>query len=145
MKRKFMSALRKKVVNVGDIWFQQDGAAPYQATGVLAWLEETFGQNFISLKTAIKCPPHSPDLSPLDFFLWGYLKDRVYKHSPKTTDDLKAVIKREIRNISSDTCASVIRNFQHRLDVVIEQKKTSFRAYPVKVQSMTIYNRGKKS
>jgi hypothetical protein len=44
MKRKFMPALRKKVVNVGDIWFQQDGAAPHTATGVLAWLEETLSQ-----------------------------------------------------------------------------------------------------
>ena len=62
------------------------------------------------------------DLSPLDFFLWGYLKDRVYKPSPQTTEELKLVIKREIRNISRETCTSVIRNFQHGLDVVIKQK-----------------------
>ncbi|PNF41627.1 hypothetical protein B7P43_G07619, partial [Cryptotermes secundus] len=23
-------------------------------------------------------PPRSPDLTPCDFFLWGYIKDRVY-------------------------------------------------------------------
>ena len=22
-------------------------------------------------------PPRSPDITPLDFFLWGYVKDRV--------------------------------------------------------------------
>jgi hypothetical protein len=23
-------------------------------------------------------PPHSPDATPRDFFLWGYVKDQVY-------------------------------------------------------------------
>ena len=32
----------------------------------------------ISLKTDLEWAPYSPDLSPPDFFLLGYLKDRVY-------------------------------------------------------------------
>ena len=28
-------------------------------------------------------PPRSPDLTPCDFFLWGYVKDNAYK--PQTT------------------------------------------------------------
>jgi hypothetical protein len=27
----------------------------------------------------ISWPPRSPDLTPLDFFLWGYAKDQVYR------------------------------------------------------------------
>ena len=29
-------------------------------------------------------PPRSPELTPVDFFLWGLLKDKVYKNSPRT-------------------------------------------------------------
>jgi hypothetical protein len=30
----------------------------------------------------IGCPPPSPDLTPCDFFLWGYLKAKVYEQRP---------------------------------------------------------------
>ena len=89
MKSKFLPALRRKVVNFDDVWFQQDGATPHTAGCVLQWLDNTFGDQYISYRTANVWPPHSPDLNPLDFFLWGYLKDRVYSPSPQTTEDLK--------------------------------------------------------
>ena len=102
--------------------YQQDGAAPHTALKVLAWLEQKFGDNLISLKTSTAWPPHPPDLSRLDFFLWGYLKDRVYKPMPNDTEELKNAIKREIRLIGQNTCTSVVRNFRDRLDVVLQQK-----------------------
>ncbi|KAJ4438747.1 hypothetical protein ANN_14698 [Periplaneta americana] len=34
-------------------------------------------------------PPRSPDLTTPDFFLWGYLIERVYTTRPQTLDDLK--------------------------------------------------------
>lgn len=39
----------------------------------------TFDGNFVSFKTAYVWRPHSPDLSPLDFFLREHLKGFVYK------------------------------------------------------------------
>jgi hypothetical protein len=32
-------------------------------------------------------PPQSPDLIPLDFYLWGELKSTVCKNKSKTTDE----------------------------------------------------------
>ncbi len=79
LKTKFMPALRRKCNNDIDVvWYQQDGATPHTARHVLAWLEKVFGEQFVSFRTEREWPPHSPDLSPLDFFLWGYLKYRVY-------------------------------------------------------------------
>lgn len=75
----------------------------------------------ISLKTPMEGPPLSPDLSPLDFFLWGYLKDRVYEPAPKDINELKRAIKREMRKIQVDVCMSVIRNFRERVDLVVRQ------------------------
>ena len=52
---------------------------------------------FASPRCNPKWSPHSPDLNTLDFYLWGYLKDRVYKHNPQTIPDLKAAITAAIR------------------------------------------------
>ena len=85
-------------------------------------MEETFGDKLISFKTANVWPPHSPDLSPLDFYYWGYLKDTTYNPQPNSLAELQVAITREIRKISNETCAAVIRNFKHRVDVVVLQK-----------------------
>ncbi|KAJ4433406.1 hypothetical protein ANN_15665 [Periplaneta americana] len=36
----------------------------------------------------IRWPPRSPDLTPLDFFFWGFIKDRVYATKPHTIPEL---------------------------------------------------------
>ena len=41
-------------------------------------------------------PPRSPDLNPLDYFLWGFLKSRVYCPRPANLDQLEANIRREV-------------------------------------------------
>ena len=40
--------------------------------------------------------PRSPDLSPLDFCLSGYLKSKVYSPRPATLNQLQAIITREV-------------------------------------------------
>lgn len=83
LKKKFLPELRRRYIEMNNVWFQQDGATPHTAKIVLEWLAEKFGEHFISLRSNIEWPPHSPDLNPLDFFLWGYLKDRVYSPPPQ--------------------------------------------------------------
>ena len=75
-------------------YFQQDGARPHTSNVVQAWLGEKFEEK-AWLKE--KWPTRSPDLNPCDFFLWGYLKQRVYSPLPKNVDELKANIEREVR------------------------------------------------
>lgn len=119
LKKKFIPALRRRGVNIEEVWFQQDGAAPHTAGNVIGWLSKTFGSRFISFKTDREWPPPSPDLNPLDFFLWGYLKERLCSPTPENTQELKAAISREMRKIARETCRNVINNFKQRLDVII--------------------------
>jgi len=91
-----------KVLDTADYkkyHFQQDGATPHTAMAVQTWLGERFGKKFIDKNL---WPPRSPDLNPCDFFLWGHLKQVVYNPLPKTLDDLKANLEREIKKISPD-------------------------------------------
>ena len=61
----------------GQQWFMQDGAAPHTARRVLTWLTDHFEGRVISRFTKKTWASHSPDLNPLDFFLFGHLKDQM--------------------------------------------------------------------
>ena len=47
-------------------------------------------------------PPRSPDLTPCDFFLWGYLKAKVYTSPPIDLNDLQARIRQEVAVLAND-------------------------------------------
>jgi hypothetical protein len=48
-------------------------------------------------------PPRSPYLNLCDYYLRGYLKSKVYNPIPKTLNDLKANIEREVGKIKEET------------------------------------------
>jgi hypothetical protein len=48
-----------------------------------------FPGRMISWRGNIEWPARSPELNACDFFLWGYLKSKVYEKKPRTTVDLK--------------------------------------------------------
>lgn len=110
---------------IADFWFQQDGAPPHRTHAVFDFLHQHFGSRVIAqgfpnrIQGGIDWPPYSPDLNPLDFFLWGYLKDRIYRDRPKSLDELRKAIENEIRAISGDMLQRVIEGFEHRLRHVI--------------------------
>ncbi|KOC64031.1 hypothetical protein WH47_02352, partial [Habropoda laboriosa] len=47
-------------------------------------------------------PPRSPDLSPLDHFLWGTLK-KVYREPPTTVEDMQEQIRAACATLASGT------------------------------------------
>lgn len=73
------------------IIFQQDGAPPHFVRPVRQFLDQNFPQSWIGRRGHIEWPPRSPDLTPLDFFLWGHLKSKIYATQPESLDDLRIV------------------------------------------------------
>lgn len=118
----FLEELKRLYPNTWTkMWFQQDGASPHAANKSLEWVKEHFKSRVISRKCEIEWPPYSPDLSPPDFFLWGYIKDKIYKNRPETLEDLKTNITDVIRGIKRPILRSVMQNFALRLGKVINQ------------------------
>lgn len=97
------------------VWFQQDGAPPHFGHNVRAYLNAVFPGRWIGRRGAIEWPARSPDLTPLDFFLWGYLKSKVYVNRPDNLEDLKLRIQQEIEQISPQTIQNVLSGFRNRL------------------------------
>ena len=58
-----------------QLWFMQDGHPAHTSHLGLAAIKNQFGNKLISNKTTYEWPPRSPDLTPCDFFLWGYIKE----------------------------------------------------------------------
>jgi hypothetical protein len=59
-------------------------------------------------------------LTPTDFFLWGYLKDIVYKSKPRTLSDLKQSIISAFSSLDSDLCKKVCESVPERLQRCID-------------------------
>ena len=93
-------------------WFQQDSVTPHTPAASRLWLQERFPGRVISLKEEVQWAPHSPDLSPLDFFLWGYLKDRVYKDKPRTSEQLKRTLIAEVSVMPSEMVDRAVDHLQ---------------------------------
>lgn len=94
--------------NVENIYFQQDGATPHTNGKSIALLQEIFPSRLISRFGDVNWPPRSPDLTAPDYFLWGYLKDKVYANHPTTITLLKHNISEQIAMISTDLCKNVM-------------------------------------
>ena len=63
---------------------------------------ERFGERVVALSHAVEWPPRSPDLTPLDFFLWSYIKCKVYTTPPANLDDLEMRIRNEMDILRQD-------------------------------------------
>lgn len=72
-----------------ETWYQHDGAPPHIARPVRERLTELFGDHWIGRYGPHAWPPRSPDLTPLDFFLWGHVKDRVFDRPCQTADEMR--------------------------------------------------------
>ena len=60
----------------------QDGAPAHHALPVRNRLQELFGNCVVRMGHQIDWPAKSPDLTPLDFYLWGTVKQRIYRQGP---------------------------------------------------------------
>lgn len=101
-------------VDSRNVYLQQDGATAHTARISMAVVRETFG-HVISRFGQTPWPARSPDLTVPDFFLWGYLKQQVFRHRYDTLQELKESIRNEIRLINQELLNRVFENFINRL------------------------------
>ncbi|GFU93603.1 putative transposable element [Trichonephila clavipes] len=104
--------------DVQELWFQQDGATCHTARAIIDLLKDTFSDRLISRFGPVNWPPRSCDLTPLDYFLGGYIKSLVYADKPQTLDHLEDNIRRVMANIRPQMLEKVIENWTSRLDYI---------------------------
>ncbi|GFY27099.1 transposable element Tc3 transposase [Trichonephila clavipes] len=130
--------------DVQELWFQQDGATCHTARATIDLLKDTFGDHLISRFGPVNWPPRSCDLTPLDYFLWGYVKSLVYADKPQTLDHLEDNIRRVIADIRPQMLEKVIENWTSRLDYIRASRGSSMPEIIFKIQRHKIIFRIKK-
>lgn len=101
-------------------WFQQDGCGPHNARQVKAYLDRRFPNAWIGTSGPVSWPPRSPCLNPLDYFLWGHLKDLVYSTPVENIEDLRRRITSSFRSIQARHIQLAIDQIPRRVDLCIE-------------------------
>ena len=115
---KFIPALQEKGINDCMVWFQQDSIPDTQvAPSVITWLRSYFFERVISEDL---WPPASPDLNPVDFFLWGYLKKRVYQQNPKTVTQLTKILEDTSIQLSEEILPGIFDNAKTRWSLCLQ-------------------------
>lgn len=103
-----------------QIFYQQDGAPAHTARIVTTYLNATFGDRWMGTNGPVRWPARSPDLTPLDFFYWGHIKEKVYRTKPQNIQDLRDRIIRAVNNITPVQMNNVLREFQERIHMCQE-------------------------
>lgn len=107
-----------QIQGIPGIIFQQDGAPPHWRLDVRQCLDRHFPQRWIGRGGPIQWPPRSPDITPCDFFLWGYIKDIVYRTRVYTVIELRERITAAFLQVSNEMLENTWMELEHRLDVV---------------------------
>ncbi|GFU79262.1 putative transposable element [Trichonephila clavipes] len=104
---------------IGPYFFKnEDHNVTVNVRATVDLLKDTFGDRLISRFGPVNWPPRSCDLTPLDYFLWGYVKSLVYADKPQTLDHLEDNIRRVIADIQPQMLGKVIENWTSRLDSI---------------------------
>ena len=103
------------------IIFMLDGAPPHWGLPVRNWLNEQMPQRWMGRGSPnMPWPPRSPDLTPCDFFLWGFLKSKVYQTRPSTIPELKERITAAFQEVTREMCQQTVVSYRERLELIID-------------------------
>jgi hypothetical protein len=102
--------------------FQQDGAPPHFCCHTRNHLDREMVGRWIGRGGPIAWPPSLPDLTPLDFFLRGYVKNIVYQVNINDHQHLKAHIKDSVATVTSNVLQATWIEVECRLDICCATK-----------------------
>ena len=101
--------------NIGNIWFQQDGLTCHTAEATFDVLRLVFEDRIISLRADVVWPPRWCNMTPLDYYLWGVIKDKCYTDKSEIINVLKGNIREVIGEIQLHTIDNVLKNWSDRV------------------------------
>ncbi|GBN43880.1 hypothetical protein AVEN_235910-1 [Araneus ventricosus] len=111
------------------IMFQQDGAPPHWGSLVRDFRDEIFPDRWSGRDGPTPWPPRSPDITPLDFFFWDYIKDRVFATPIADVAELKARIQAAVCIVTEDMLKNTWRELEYRLHILRATKGAHVEIY----------------
>lgn len=109
-----------------NMLFMHDGAPAHFARSVREWLEENFPNRWIGRGGPISWPARSPDLNPLDFFVWGFIKQKVYATPPPNAEEVRIRINTAVLQITPEKLERVMQTIPKRLQLCLQTEGFQF-------------------
>lgn len=104
--------------------FQQDGAPAHTSQQAQDWLQQQCPE-FIRKD---EWPPNSPDLNPLDYFVWSAMLQSYARRFPKPTTvaELKTVLQDIWTNLPQQSIDNAVSSFRKRVKACIQAEGGHF-------------------
>ena len=97
-----------------NLWWVQDGATAHRTNNVRDRIRAFFGRRVIAMGHDHDWPARSPDLTPCDFFLWGWIKQRVYVTPPHNVQELRDRILNSVQGLTPRMITNAVRAMEKR-------------------------------
>ena len=120
------NAADEQNIDFNEVYFQQDGAPAHYARILRDCLNATFPNRWIGRGGPIAWPPRSPDLTPLAFFLWGFLKERDFRTKPASLDEMMDRITENCLVPDDAMLMRVLKSFKTRMFFCMEEQGRRF-------------------
>lgn len=78
-------------------------------------------------RRSFEWPPRSPDLTSLDYFLWRFLIDRIFRAGfPESLQEMEDRIMEHCLTINADMLARVRESFKERILICMHEEGKQF-------------------
>lgn len=117
-------------VRFDEIWFQQDSCPVHNTLVVREYLNNIFPNRVIATHGTVLWAPRSPDLSPQDFFLWGYVKSQIYgftEDRANTLNELQIKIQEAFATVTPEMLRNMRTGFYNRLGYCLAERGNLFK------------------
>lgn len=138
----FRATDTKRLYHNRDFVFHQDSAPSHAANRTLQF----FADNGLQYITPAEWMPQSPDAAPMDYFVWGYLKQQMFKRRIKTLAGLKRAVidewkkmPQEMINKALDAWPKRCRRIYNNRGLQIENQKWNamYSSVTIKIQNLS--------
>lgn len=95
-------------------WFQLDGCPAHYGRGPRQWLDAHYPGSWIGRGGPVNWPARSPDLTSMDYFVWGSIKTKVYEVPVQTLQELRERIIQACQELTPAQCRSATSSITRR-------------------------------
>lgn len=110
------------------MWYQHDGCPAHFRITVRQWLDQNFPNRWIGRGGPIPWPARSPDLTPMDYYVWGHMKSLVYDVAPvPDIDELRRRIISAAEEIKNNLSTVVVKSeLRKRMRICVRNRGGHF-------------------
>lgn len=111
---------------MNNLIFQQDGNSCHNALAARIFLDQHFPNKWIGTNGPVRWPARSPDLTPMDFFFWGFIKNETYRIKSNNLNELHMHFRNSLRKVRNVHIYNAVNGVAKRCRKCIENNGLQF-------------------